>query len=129
MTKQIRVVNMKTEFRHPTPKPYLGKPPVVNKSVVTKPVVKRVKEVKEKTTFMGYQTYNFVDKDPIIDQVRTMIDDEAVTLSYVCNKSGVAKKTVKNWFSGQTRRPLFSTIAAVGRALGYDLMLRRNGKK
>ena len=73
------------------------------------------------STLNGYTSYNFVDKDPIIDEVRTVIEDAQVSTAYVANKSGVAVSTLNNWFLGRTKRPQFSTVNAVFRSLGYTL--------
>jgi DNA-binding phage protein len=74
-------------------------------------------------TIGTYKSYNFVDKDPIIDKVRTLITQLNVTLAYVGNKSGVTTQTMRNWFDGQTCRPQFATVNAVARALGHELVL------
>jgi transcriptional regulator with XRE-family HTH domain len=79
-------------------------------------------------TINQYLSYSFVDKDPIIDRMRTLIADEGVTYDDVHIKSGVAVSTLHNWFLGKTRRPQFATIMAVARGLGYDLTLTRRGE-
>ncbi len=72
------------------------------------------------TTISTYRTYNFKDKDPVIDQVRTMWQDSGLKLSAVSEESGVSSTTLYNWFDGDTRRPQSATVEAVGRALGYE---------
>lgn len=67
------------------------------------------------------KSYNFVDKVEVIDQLRTALDDAGVTYAYACNKSGVCRSTLKNWFSGKTIRPQFPTLNAVGRVVGMEL--------
>jgi len=69
-----------------------------------------------------YKSYNFRDKDPVIDRVRTILQDQGVTYQYVENKSGVTDTTLRNWFQGKTRRPQHATVAAVLGCLGYDLL-------
>lgn len=68
-----------------------------------------------------YRTYNYIDKDPIIDKVRTIVQDEGLMkkLGIVHEISGVATTTLDNWFNGQTRKPQHVTIAAVITSLGY----------
>lgn len=68
-----------------------------------------------------YKSYNFVDKDPIIDEIRTVFDEAGVTYSWVERESGVTTVTLANWFGGKTKRPQAATINAVLRALGYKL--------
>lgn len=69
-----------------------------------------------------YRTYNYIDKNPVIDKVRTLVQDEGLikSLSVVHEISGVATTTLKNWFDGETKNPQHHTIAAVVTALGYE---------
>jgi len=67
-----------------------------------------------------YRTYRWIDKDPIIDAVRTVVkSEEKLKNSIVHQISGVATATLDNWFDGSTRKPQNSTITAVTSALGY----------
>ena len=68
-----------------------------------------------------YKSYNFADKDPIIDSVRTVFQDAHVTKQWVEDESGVTSATLHAWFEGKTRRPQAATINAVLRALGKKL--------
>lgn len=65
-----------------------------------------------------YLTYNFIDKDPVIDELRTMMQDSDMDYEDIYEASGVRVATLKAWFEGKTRRPKSSSIEAVGRALG-----------
>ena len=69
-----------------------------------------------------YRTYNFIDKNPVIDKVRTLVQDEGLIkkLSTVHDISGVSITTLDNWFNGKTRSPQHATIAAVITSLGYQ---------
>lgn len=80
-------------------------------------------------TFKLYQSYSFKDKDPVIDELRTIVQDSGDSYSQIESKSGVTTSTLYNWFGGTTKRPQFASIMAVSRALGYDLQFvkaRRN---
>lgn len=67
-----------------------------------------------------YRTYRFIDKDPIIDAVRTVVkSDEHLKNEHVHQISGVATATLDNWFEGSTRKPQNSTVCAVTTSLGY----------
>lgn len=66
-----------------------------------------------------YRTYRWIDKDPIIDAVRTVVDSEKLKTSAVHNISGVSTTTLDNWFGGATRKPQNSTVCAVTTSLGY----------
>jgi DNA-binding phage protein len=79
-------------------------------------------------TISQYLSYSFVDKDPIIDRMRTIVADENVSYTDVHEKSGVSTNTLYQWFDGKTKRPQFATIMAVARGLGYDLTLTKQGK-
>ena len=74
--------------------------------------------IKKKRGFIRYKSYMFVEKDPVIDALRTAISDQHFKYSEVALTSGVAVATIKNWMSGETRRPQFATTAAVARSLG-----------
>lgn len=69
-----------------------------------------------------YRTYRYIDKNPVIDKVRTIVQDEGLfkDLKIVHEISGVATTTLDNWFHGETRNPQHATIAAVITSLGYE---------
>jgi len=68
-----------------------------------------------------YRSYSFKDRDPVIDELRTIIKDEGAKYSQVHEMSGVSITTLNNWFGpkGKTKRPQSATTEAVGRSLGY----------
>ena len=66
-----------------------------------------------------YRSYRFIDKDPVIDAVKTVVQAEHLKNSAVHAISGVATATLDNWFDGPTRQPQNSTVTAVTAALGY----------
>jgi transcriptional regulator with XRE-family HTH domain len=68
-----------------------------------------------------YKSYNFQDKDPIIDEVRTIVQASGWTHKRIQEESGVTTVTLHNWFAGSTRKPQAATLNAVARALGYKL--------
>jgi hypothetical protein len=68
-----------------------------------------------------YKSYSFTDKDPIIDEVRTMVQDSGANYNWIEEHSGVTAVTLRAWFDGPTRKPQAATINAVARALGYKL--------
>jgi transcriptional regulator with XRE-family HTH domain len=69
-----------------------------------------------------YKSYSFKTKDPVIDQVRTMIQDKGTKYKKIEADSGVSATTVSNWLTGPTLRPQHATVMAVIRALGYDMV-------
>jgi len=72
---------------------------------------------KPSRTLKVYRSYNFIDKDPIIDFARTHVYAHGGP-SKVARDSDVAPTTLYNWFHKKTRRPQFATVAAVLLACG-----------
>lgn len=72
-----------------------------------------------------YRSYNYVDKDPAIDKLRTVVQDEAISHKNLSVLSGVSASTITNWFEGKTKRPQHTTLAAAAAALGYDWELTK----
>lgn len=72
-----------------------------------------------------YKSYNFVDKDPIIDEIRAVVKKEGATYDYIHIMSGVSRGTLVAWFDGSTKKPQAATVNAVLRALGYKLTITR----
>jgi hypothetical protein len=77
------------------------------------------------------RTYKFSaeEKDPIIDRIRTLMEDEGVNANQVHVASGVAATTIYNWLDGPTRRPQYATTVAVIRSMGYDFAIVRSSHK
>ena len=68
-----------------------------------------------------YKSYSFVDKDPIIDEVRTLVQQHGATYKNIQQESGVSPATLAGWFSGSTRKPQAATLNAVARSMGWKL--------
>jgi hypothetical protein len=66
-----------------------------------------------------YRNYRFVDKDPVIDALRTVVQDEGLSDYQAAQITGVAAGTYKGWFRGATRRPNNATSTQTAAALGY----------
>jgi transcriptional regulator with XRE-family HTH domain len=75
-------------------------------------------------TGFTYKSYSFVDKDPIIDQVRTIIQDSHMLYKDIAEASGVGKETIRKWLDGGTKKPQAATLNAVLRACGHKLSIR-----
>lgn len=80
-----------------------------------------------------YKAYSFRTKDPIIDKLRTIFQDEGLY-----NKSGyktihergaATTATYNKWFNGGTRRPSHPTVAATISALGYETRIVKKNSK
>jgi len=88
-------------------------------------------------TFAPYKSYNFRTKDPVIDQLRTMFQDEFggvnglkhKALAAVHEEGGPSTTCMRAWFFGKTRRPTSAAVEAAGRAIGYKReWVKMNGK-
>jgi hypothetical protein len=80
-------------------------------------------------TLKLYTSYNFVDKDPVIDKVRTMVKREGLSYGKISGLSGVSDTTMRGWFEGKTKRPQYATVMAVVHALGYRSAFTKRGDK
>lgn len=76
-----------------------------------------------------YKSYNFVDKDPIIDEIRTIYEQSGANYTWIHEHSNVSTGTLTNWFNGTTKKPQAATINAVLRSLGYKLGIVEMGKR
>jgi len=85
-----------------------------------------------------YKAYNFRNKDPVIDELRTIIQDTygtgnkatAKAMSVVVAAGGPSETAMRGWFYGKTRRPQSASIEACGRALGMKrIWVRVNDKE
>lgn len=68
-----------------------------------------------------YKSYSFADKDPMIDTVRTIVQESGETLKKISEDSGVGAQTISKWLYGETKQPRAASVNAVLRALGYKL--------
>lgn len=70
--------------------------------------------------YLKYKAYPFVDKDPVIDLLRTIKRDAEMSDRQITEAGGPTTSTLRNWFKGNTRRPQFATVAAAGVAMGLS---------
>lgn len=72
-----------------------------------------------------YKSYLFRSKDPVIDELRTLIQDQnggkltRKSLTKIERGGGPSVGCMSEWFFGKTRRPNSATIEAAGRSIGY----------
>lgn len=72
-----------------------------------------------------YKSYVFRNKDPVIDELRTIIQDHFNghlnndALRHIQEAGGPTVGAMRGWFFGKTQRPQSPTIEAAGRAIGY----------
>lgn len=71
-----------------------------------------------------YRCYNYMDKNPVIDKARTVLQKEGFFAKkrrrVLHELSGVATATFDGWFEGDTRNPRHETLMATMAALGYE---------
>jgi hypothetical protein len=73
----------------------------------------------------SYRSYLFRNKDPAIDDLRTLVEDvygEKVnnkSLSDMEKNGGPSVGCMRGWFFGITKRPNNTTLEAAGRSFGY----------
>jgi hypothetical protein len=85
-----------------------------------------------RTVIKVYRTYSFKDKDPVIDEMRTLVENGEIDQYEAATRAGLARSTVDNWFFGSTRRPQSASVEAFGRALGWKrswVKMNGNGEK
>jgi len=71
-------------------------------------------------TIKVYDSYSFIEKDPIIDQMRTAWEDSGHTYVWCAKVSGLSSGTISNWFGGKTKRPQNAACCAFMGALGFE---------
>jgi hypothetical protein len=77
----------------------------------------------------SYKTYRFINKDPIIDKLRTLKLDTGMSAMDIERASGLKSGTQNNWFKGGTRRPQHASVAAFVGACGYEFKITKKKHK
>lgn len=87
-------------------------------------------------TMKLYQSYMFTNKDPAIDELRTIIADQFGTgkafskgLHQIERDGGPSQAAMEGWFYGATKRPQNATLEAAGRAMGFARVWVKAKKK
>jgi hypothetical protein len=73
----------------------------------------------------SWLAYNWLDKDPQLDEVKAAIEDSGMTLEQIeheTEKMGhrVSRYTLIAWYFGETKRPQNCTMNTVMSVLGYE---------
>lgn len=66
-----------------------------------------------------YRTVRWKDRDPAVDAIQTILEDEHLNSNQAHEISGLAAATINNWLSGKTKKPQNITLAALSSSLGY----------
>jgi hypothetical protein len=73
-----------------------------------------------------YQSYNFKDRDPVFDVLRTAIADSGMSYREINEESGVSMSTLYRHFTMcSSTRSRHDVIAAIAGAIGYDFVLQK----
>lgn len=78
-----------------------------------------------------YKSYVFRNKDPVIDELRTIVERHfghqmrGKDLREIAQDGGPSTSCMRAWFFGKTKRPQNPTVEAAGRAMGYQRVWRR----
>lgn len=88
------------------------------------------KAVNGHRTLGVYKAYNFRNKDPVIDQLRTMVKDtygklDSKALRQIQEAGGPTASCMSAWFHGKTMRPQNPSTEAAGRAMGFQRVWQR----
>jgi|SRR5262245_22810068 len=76
-----------------------------------------------RTVLRAYTSYNFRDKAPVVDELRTAIRDAGMTYRQIHEESGVSLACLYHLFSGPTRCPNFATVARIAHACECDVKI------
>jgi hypothetical protein len=79
------------------------------------------------------RTYRFLDKDPVCDELRTLVQDAGLyskdKLGVVAILATLSKATLHNLFFGGTRNPQNRTVMAIATSLGYERRFQRTSNR
>lgn len=80
-----------------------------------------------------YRSYMFRNRDPVIDELRTIVNEAYGRVGYKAYKDieangGPTVTCLHNWFEGDTKRPQSATVEAAGRAMGYRRVWQKFNK-
>jgi transcriptional regulator with XRE-family HTH domain len=67
------------------------------------------------------RSYNFIDKDPLVDVIRTAVQRSGKTYRSIALDTGLSHVTINRLFSGQTRKPTLNTILVLGAYFNMSL--------
>ena len=72
--------------------------------------------------------YNWKDQHPIVDTIRTVMQDDPRTYAKLAQDAGISPTTLRNWENGDVMRPTWPAIHAVLEACGYQIRALRNDR-
>ena len=82
-----------------------------------------------------YKSYMFRTKDPVIDELRTMVQQankgklSSAALTKIERDGGPSSGCMAAWFFGKTMRPQSATVEACGRSVGFKrVWVKKSGR-
>jgi hypothetical protein len=69
------------------------------------------------------RSYNFVDKVPVVDELRTLVERSGMTFQQMADASGVSRYCIWCLFNGKTVGPRRTTLGALAQLFGKRLGL------
>lgn len=78
-----------------------------------------------------YKSYMFKEKDPVIDELRTIAEDyfgkriNNHDMTQITEAGGPSVACMRAWWLGDTKRPTSATVEAAGRAMGFQRVWKR----
>lgn len=70
-----------------------------------------------------YPSYRHTGQDPVVRLMKTLREGSSMSDKELRQRNGLSASTAKNWFSGKTRRPQHTTLAAYAGAFGKRFVL------
>lgn len=80
------------------------------------------------TTLKRYKSYAFVNQDPVVKEIKWIMNTESISVTQAARDSGVSRSTIDKWIKGKTRRPQHASVMAVIRGAEYDMTITKRGK-
>jgi DNA-binding phage protein len=78
------------------------------------------------TMLTPYKSYNWKDRDPVFDQLRTIISDSGMSYKQIHEESGVSLTTLYRHFTQcSSIRTRHDVVAAIASAAGFDFVLQK----
>lgn len=77
-----------------------------------------------KRGIITYKSYSFIDKDPVLDIVRTVIQKSGKSFKEIHEDGGATPQTMNRWFTGDTRTCRHDAMTATVKAAGGDVGIK-----
>jgi len=80
--------------------------------------------------FLYEKTYNFIDKDPVLDAAKTIMQRSGKSFKEIHEAGGATPGTMNRWWNGNARTCRFDSLMATIRACEGDIyMVTKTGTR